>query len=322
MKNEKITILIPAKNSKSTIINTLESLEILNEDLVEEVIYIDDASIDGSLEMVRYKKLNSKFKYSIIENKLSQGLAKNYNRGISLCKSRYMLTVHQDIEIIDSKSLEKSIEAFKKKSNCVLVTSDVVHPEFLYPRFNFWMKAQFSRIIGRKSIGFSGGKFDCYDLSLLDIFFDSDNFKTSGEDVALVFILHSKGFTSASSDVQVIHNHNLDPKYSFKSYLRKENQMNETYGALFRKFGFKKNKISSVIAMFHRMFLVGLIIIPYSRFFGFVLVLIYIFYYSKRVFRTEYRDPRIILVPFANLLVLFSGAIWNIIGFARGKQTL
>jgi len=322
MKNEKITILIPAKNSYSTIKETLDSVEMLNKDLIAEILYIDDASIDGSFEYAKRLVSESEINYKFHQNKVSQGLAKNYNWGIKETKSRYFLTLHQDMEITDTKSLEKTLQVFQKFKNCALVTSDIVHPEELYFKYNFWMKVQFSRIIGRRNDGFSGGKFDCYDLSKIDILFDAECFKTSGEDVAFSFKLQDKDLISAPSGVLIIHNHNLDPNYSLRNYLFKESQMNETYGVLFRKFGFKKNKIKSVILMFHRPILLILLFNPLTKYIGLVLVLFYIFYYSKKVFITEYKDLRIILVPFVNLYLIFLGSFWIISGYVRGKQVL
>lgn len=322
MRSQKVTILIPAHNSLSTIKNTFDSINILNKKLIEEIIYIDDNSSDTSLEFVKKYLKNSNFDYQVIHNKKPQGLSKNYNFGIKNSKSRFLFTMHQDIEVTDPLTIEKTLQLFNDKNNFALVYSDVIHPDYLYDKYNFWMKVNFSRIIGRTTYGFSGGKFDCLDLDKINILFKENTFKHSGEDLAFKFSLKDENLNTAASGVSVIHNHNFSPKYAFKIYLRKENQMNETYGVLVRNFGIKFFSVREMILMFHRLILVSLLFIPYVNFFALILIIFYLFYYSKKVYLTEYKNPKIFLVPFANLIILFSGALWNIIGFVKGKQSL
>ena len=228
MRSQKFTILIPAHNSKSTIRQTLDSVKLLNENLIEEIIYIDDNSTDGSLDFVRNYTKHLIFKFKIILNKNPQGLSKNYNYGIKNSSSRYLITMHQDIEVTDFKTLEKILDIFNTDSKIALVYSDVIHPEYLYEKYNFWMKVNFARIIGRTTYGFSGGKFDCMDLQKINILFKDDTFTHSGEDLSFKFNLYQSDLLSASSNIPVIHNHSFDANYSFLNYLKKENQMNET----------------------------------------------------------------------------------------------
>lgn len=322
MKNEKVTILIPANNSLSTIKNTLDSIFILNQNLIEEIIYIDDNSKDGSLEFVKEYLKNKKIKFLIKENKIPSGLAGNYNYGIKNSRSRYLLTIHQDVEFADKKALEKTLTTFKADQNCVLVNSIIVHPKSLLKKYNFWMKVHYIRVIFRESSTFSsGGKFDCYDLERLNFNFDNKTFKYSGEDIDFQLNMKKFGKKSICSGVKITHNHNFSSNYSYKNYIKKENQFNETYGVVFRKWGFEGN-FKSYILMFHRLFLVFGLFIPYLNLLFLSLIIFYVFYYSKQIFINEYKDPKILLVPFVNLYILFSGAIWNLLGFIKGKQRI
>jgi len=324
MINDKITILIPANNSISTIKNTLDSIFILNPNLINELIYIDDNSKDGSLEFVKDYLLKKckKYKYLVIENKIPSGLAANYNYGIKNSKSRYLLTIHQDIEFTDKKALEKTIKTFNQDDECVLVNAIVLHPKSLLKKYNFWMKVHYIRVIYREaSIMSAGGKFDCYDLKRLNFLFDSKTFKYSGEDIDFQMNMRKFGKRSICSGVKVIHNHNLDPNYSYKSYIKKENQFNETYGVVLRKwllFG----DIKAYVLFFHRLILVTGLFISYLNLLTIFLIIFYIFYYSLPVFKLEYKNPKILLVPFVNLFILISGACWNVIGFIKGRQRI
>jgi len=326
MIEDKVTILIPAHNSLTTIKKTLDSICILNRNLIEEIIYIDDNSDDGSREFVEkyYKKINLPLR--IIHNKKAQGLAKNFNFGIKNSKTRFLLTMHQDMEVIDSMALEKSMEILKNDSKGVLLYSKILHPFSLLKKYNFWMKVNFSRVIERP-MNFSAGKFDLIDLKKTKILFNETIFTHSGEDAGFNIDVRRKGFKILNSDVEVIHNHSFDPNYSFIKYLKKENQLNETYGVLIRNYGFSAFGLKGSILMLHRLLLVTSLLIPFLNLCILFLIIFYCFYYSKRIFSRkiyslEKNNPRILTVPFANFIVLFSGAIWNIIGYIKGKQSL
>lgn len=324
MKLDKFTILIPAHNSLTTIQSTLNSINLLNADLIEEIIYIDDNSTDGSLKFVREYFKNHRYKYQIIFNKIPQGLAKNYNYGIGNSKSKYLITMHQDIEITDSKSLEKIIETFETNKNCVLVSSNVEVPRDTFKKYNFWMKVNYSRQIDRVVYGYSGGKFDAIDLSRLDkkFYFNDQVFKNSGEDIGFSLTLKKYKLDNCPSGVLIYHNHNFSPNYSFADYIKKENQFNETYGVVFRNYGIKYYSFKDLILMFHRLIIVCLLFIPYVNLLIFPVFIFYLFYYSKNAIFSQFSDRRVFLIPFANIVVVFLGAIWNIIGFITGKQTI
>lgn len=320
MIQDKVTILISAHNSVTTIKNALDSLLNINLNLVEEIIYIDDNSTDGSREYVEVYSQIIKLPLKVVFNKIPQGLAKNFNFGIENSKTRYLITMHQDMEIIDPKAIEKFIELLKDEKT-VLVYSDVLHPRYLLDKYNFWMRVNFSRVIDRP-MNFSAGKFDGIDLKKINIKFNDTIFKHSGEDAGFNIEIKKLGFKIALSDIEVIHNHNFNANYSFLNYLKKESQLNETYGVLVRHYGFRSFTLKGNILMFHRLLLLICLFIPILNIFSFFTLIMYSFYYSKEIFFLEPKNPKIFIVPFANLIILSSGAIWNIIGYIKGKQSL
>lgn len=321
MKSDKVTILIPANNSLTTIKNTLDSISSLNQNLIENIIYVDDNSIDGSREYVENYAQILKLPLKLIFNQTPQGLAKNYNFGIKYSKSRFLLTMHQDMEVINQDALEKSIQLLKNDEQAALVYSNILHPESLMEKYNFWMKVNFSRVINRP-MSFSAGKFYMLDLDKVNLLFNEEFFTHSGEDAGFNIELRKKGFKILSSDVEVIHNHSFKSDYSFYDYLKKESQLNETYGVLLRNYGFKEFGLKMSVLMLHRLFILICFLLPIINIFGFLILVLYSFYFSKKIFVLEIKNPKILLVPFANMIILSSGALWNIIGYIKGKQTL
>ena len=80
--------------------------------------------------------------------------------------------------------------------------------------------------------------------------------------------------------------------------------------------------ITEFFRAFFREFLLLMLLVPYLRFISIFLILIYSFYYTKNVYISEYNNPRIFLLPFINLSLLFISFFYSIKGFATGKQKL
>jgi len=100
----------------------------------------------------------------------------------------------------------------------------------------------------------------------------------------------------------------------------KHAQISEAQGALYRKHGTKN--ITELFRAFFRELLILMLLIPYLRQITIILVLIYSFYYTKHVYTSEYMNPRILILPFINVLLLFVSFFYSIKGFVTGKQKL
>ena len=91
-------------------------------------------------------------------------------------------------------------------------------------------------------------------------------------------------------------------------------------GNLSSKHGIRN--ITEFFRAFFREFLLLMLLVPYLRFISILLILIYSFYYTKNVYSSESNNPRIFILPFINISLLFISFFYSIKGFATGKQKL
>jgi len=62
--------------------------------------------------------------------------------------------------------------------------------------------------------------------------------------------------------------------------------------------------------------------VPYLQIVSFLLILVYSFLYTKLVYLEEFRNWRIIFLPFINISLLFVALFYTAKGFVYGKQQI
>ena len=110
-----ISIIIPNYNNEKYLSQCLES--ILQQSYKNiEIVIIDDASTDNSIEILKeYEKKYSFIK--VIYNKKNQGVTKNRDSAIKIATGEYITTLDSDDYFIDNKKLEKELETIRKFKN-------------------------------------------------------------------------------------------------------------------------------------------------------------------------------------------------------------
>ncbi len=99
--NKKLSILIPAYNEASTIIDILEELRKLDLglDLDKEIIIVDDKSTDDTVELVNsFIEANPALEISLYKQEYNQGKGAALHKAISVCTG--------DISVIQDADLE------------------------------------------------------------------------------------------------------------------------------------------------------------------------------------------------------------------------
>ena len=102
--NLNVSIVTVNWNTKSILRNCLKSVYDQTKAISFEIIIIDNASSDGSVDMIK-----TEFPGTIlIENKTNKGFAAANNQGIAKAAGRYILLLNSDTIILD-KAIEKMV---------------------------------------------------------------------------------------------------------------------------------------------------------------------------------------------------------------------
>ena len=104
MKKPLVSIIVLNWNNNQDLevcLNSLTKQTYLN----YEVIVVDNASTDDSVELVKKKFLN----FRLIENKENYGFAKGNNIGINQANGKYVITLNNDTKV-DSKWIEEFVK--------------------------------------------------------------------------------------------------------------------------------------------------------------------------------------------------------------------
>jgi len=312
MLNKKklfISVIIPIFNGASTIIKTLDSL-LKQREFFDELIIINDASRDNSKKLVE-EYLAGKIDYKLIDHKANQGLSKTYNEGIINARGPLIVTMHQDVMLMNN-ALKKLTEPFINEK--VVATGHItVFSLELWKTFNFWQKTFFSRFYAKETFGLNGS-FDCYRKEILErigLFEDKP-----GEDGEIVYKLKKMGFI-VQTKAKIIHMQNLRSDFGPRDIIYKLRLHSEARGGLLARGRIKGPR--SIIKTFFRELLVLSIFVPFINIFGIVLIFFYSILYTKQVYLEEYRNPRIIILPFWNIFLLFAGSYYSLKGFIYGR---
>lgn len=319
MKKVSVALMIPVYNSESVIQETLKSLE--NQTFpLSKVYLINDNSSDNSQSLLKKYKARSKYTVEIIQHSKNMGLSYTYNEIIRKTTSKLLITLNHDCSIVDHHGIKKLVEPFLCNSGIVESCSFVTTPYTVWRKFNFWQKCLFSRHVGRKMSG-RNSTFCCFSVAALRKIgmFDECTFRTGGEDADIIHRLSSTG-NVVDVDTRVIHIHSRNSKFSWLDLIKKENQRAESVGASLSKHCIF-NPIN-LARIFLRPLLIYCLIFPQTRILALTGIFLFAFLYTKEVFYFEWRDKRILILPFFNILLLFTYTYYFLKAFILKKQQL
>ncbi len=329
-----VSVIIPMRNSGTTILHTLESI-IKQEYPIKEIIVVDNVSSDNSVKLVLQFVKKSKIPIRIIERKENKGVGASYNLGVKNATSSYVIFMHSDSSLSSDHEAEKLTEPFRKDSQVVASYPKVILPENVWNTYNFWQKCLFARAVGKESPGFNG-KFDCVRKEIFlqvggfnEITFGGD-VNIGGEDADLYLRLESQG-KIVLSKAKVIHLHYLGSKYSLFDWIRNRKLLARTYGRLIRFQG-KSLPLKThgkglsiplgILSFMIKPALAALPFIPHLHLFGIQLLIVYAFFNSKKMYITlsTLINPRIIFLPFIDIFLVYFETFWMIQAFLYSKK--
>jgi len=119
-----ISIIIVNYNVKEFLQNLLNSIAKASRNCQTELIIVDNASDDGSVEFICDKFPEVK----LIVNKKNLGFGKANNIGLAQAKGKYILLINPD-SIVREDTLDKMIEFFEKTAEAGLAGCKILNPD-------------------------------------------------------------------------------------------------------------------------------------------------------------------------------------------------
>lgn len=105
-----LTIIMPTYNKKQYIEQALDSIFMQKTTYDYEIIVADDASNDGTLDIVHKYNLKYQNKIKILESKINQKLFKNIIRAYAITKTDYFCVLDPDDYWIDEYKIQKALD--------------------------------------------------------------------------------------------------------------------------------------------------------------------------------------------------------------------
>jgi GT2 family glycosyltransferase len=162
-----LSIIIVNYNVKEFLQNLIHSIEKASLNLTKEIIIVDNASDDGSVEFIGEKFPQIK----LLANKKNLGFGKANNIGLGQAVGKYILLVNPDT-LVAEDTFEKMIEFFESNSEVGLAGCKILNPDGtlqLACRRSFpgpW--TSFTKVTGLSSLFPNSKIFARYNLTYLD----------------------------------------------------------------------------------------------------------------------------------------------------------
>ncbi|RJQ26308.1 glycosyltransferase [Candidatus Parcubacteria bacterium] len=324
-KNTRIpvSIVIPMRNASTTVLETLKTV-VKQKYPIKEIIVVDNVSKDNSREIVSGFAKKTKIPLKLIKQDKDRGISVSYNRGTKLARSPYVAFLMSDSSLPSENELEKLIEPLKNPEVVASYSTSVL-PGFVWNTYNFWEKYHAARMVDNKS-SLMVLKFDCVkrDTFLKIGGFDEQNFggdgAIGGEDADITARLQKMG-KIVRSKADSLHLHYMASDYTLFNMMKSRKMYARSYGRFLRKSAHENLKASLIFLV--KPFLAILPFIPGIYNIGLPIMFIYSFLYSKKMFITKSTlfDPRIILIPILNILLLYYETFWLLQAFLSFKQS-
>jgi len=313
-----VSMVVPMRNVSTTILYTLQSIQ-EQKYPIQEIVIVDNASGDNSVEIVHDFAKKSTIPIKLITRKKNKGAGASFNEGVRNAKSPLIVLMHSDCSLSTNDEITKLVAPIEKDENVVATYSTVLFTEGVWEKYDFWEKYFFARVVDHRIAGFVT-KFDCVrrEVYLRIGGVDTKNYSVGNEDGNLHDKLRRVGKV-VKSDAEVTHLQFIGKGFSFRKMLVKRRGYSRAYGRILRVKGLS---LHSGLVFLIKPGLALLPFLPRLHIIGIILLLLFSLFYTKKMFvtRSTLSDPRIILVPFVNIFILYYEAFWMIEAFLFGQN--
>src|SRR3989344_3501807 len=185
MSKVPVSVIMPMRNASTTVLDALKS--IAKQDYpINEIIVIDNASEDRSVEIVENYSKKSKIPIQLTVRDSNKGVGANFNFGVKNARSSLVILMHSDCSLPTDIEIEKLTKAVIEDRDVVASFPTIFLLESVWKTYGFWEKCFFSREVGTGTAGLTT-KFDCIRKDAYQKIggFDMENFGVGGEDADL-----------------------------------------------------------------------------------------------------------------------------------------
>lgn len=261
-----------------------------------------------------------------LRNPKGDALSWDYNYGAQHATGDYLLNMQQDCVPEDPRTVETLFQSLT--GNRVAAVPLVTLPRENWEQYNFWGKVMMARWVGRVQQGISGK----LDLIRRDVFlriggYDTERFSFAGEDMDLFLRLSQQGEVYISN-AEIIHYHSQKRPLRFRDMLTKHYQLAESFGALFRRWGFQLKKIPYSGHWTHHLAKYLYPLVPMTVLAGFVSlklagVMAFLLFFLTQLTNLEgwrVQGSQKPLLLLANPVLFLAGFWGTLVGFVTGRQ--
>lgn len=137
-----VSVIIVNWNTRELLRDCIWSVYEHSGDVSCEIIVVDNASTDGSTEMVR-----AEFpKVHLLENTDNHGFARANNQGIMASRGRYVLLLNSDTRVLDN-ALEKVVTFADENREAAVVGCRVLNPDLTLQPTCFMFPSAFNMVL-------------------------------------------------------------------------------------------------------------------------------------------------------------------------------
>lgn len=258
----------------------------------------------------------------LVKNPVDVALSWDYNLGAKAATGDFILNMQQDCVPENAVALERMVLQLTAVPSRVSVVALVALPVENFRRYNFWGQVLMARWVGCIRQGISG-KFDLHRAEVYrDIgCYDTDRFHFAGEDMDLFLRLSERGEVLVS-DVAVLHHHSQNRPVTCRDVVRKHFQLAESFGALFRKWGFALRRIPYAGHWTHHL---AKLLYPIALLVPlFPLPALAVLFVGANLANLETLRLRhwktAVLLPWVNVLLVLAGLVATVRGLLTGRQ--
>lgn len=127
MSSVKINILLVTYNHEQFVREAMDSVLLQNYSGEIELIVADDASKDGTVDVIRaYEGRDPRITFTYLDSSQNRGITRNYERAFAACNADYVAVLEGDDYWTSPDKLTKQVEFLQDHRECVLCGTNYI----------------------------------------------------------------------------------------------------------------------------------------------------------------------------------------------------